>query len=132
MRDFKLVADSIENLSIGGLLVGPSDPVLTGEHLFLSFKLPCSGEWIDTEGYVARVVHGRRDQEFTRQLGVKFCSLQPSAMESVRQQTRSVPPLPPLARPGRRSSGSATDMFALGSGWASSSSGHALIRWWDR
>ena len=42
-RDFRLVADRVENLSATGLLAGPADPVLTGERLIVSFRLPRSG-----------------------------------------------------------------------------------------
>src|SRR5690606_8362248 len=35
-RDFRLVADRIENLSTFGMLVSPADPVLTGEKVFVS------------------------------------------------------------------------------------------------
>ena len=98
LRDFKLVADSIENLSLGGALVGPSKRVLTGERLFVSFKLPCSGEWIDTEATVARVVHGRRDSDPTRQLGVKFSMICGAPRESLRQQIRRSPPVSPIGR----------------------------------
>lgn len=132
LRDFKLVADSIENLSLGGLLVGPSDPVLTGEPLFLSFRLPRSGQWIDTEATVARVIHGRRDGDRTRQLGVKFDTLSPHARDVLRDQIHRAPPLPPCPRPGRRDTGPAVSRFSMGSGWIRSAFGHALIRWWER
>ena len=65
-RDFRLVADRIENLSPSGMLVGPADPVLTGERLIVSFCLPGYGVWIDTEATVSRVVHGRRKGEHRR------------------------------------------------------------------
>lgn len=132
MRDFRLVADSIENLSLDGILAGPSDPVLTGEPLFLSFRLPRSGQWIDTEAVVARVVHGRRDEDLTRQLGIRFESLPQDARIAIRQQLQSAPPLPPTPRPGRREVGPALKRLTLGSGWIRSMSGHCLIRWWDR
>jgi Tfp pilus assembly protein PilZ len=132
MRDFRLVADSIENLSLGGLLVGPSDPILTGEPLFLSFRLPRSGQWIDTEAVVARVVHGRRDGDKTRQIGVKFDRLGQDARAAIRQQIQNAPPTPPTPRPGRRDAGPALHRLSMGSGWIRSAAGHVLTRWWDR
>ena len=42
---FTLVADRIENLSTWGMLVGPADPVLTGERVFVSFRIPGTDEW---------------------------------------------------------------------------------------
>src|SRR5688572_31070776 len=69
-RDFRLIADRIIDLSPRGLLVGPADPVLTGEQLLLSFCLPGSTYWIDGEAVVTRVVHGRRPGEYSRGLGL--------------------------------------------------------------
>src|SRR5690242_12227451 len=46
-RDFRLVADEIVDLSTSGMLVAPADPVLTGERLIASFRLPDSLFWID-------------------------------------------------------------------------------------
>mgnify|MGYP000859000113 CR=1 FL=1 len=132
LRDFKLVADCIENLSLGGILVGPADPVLTGEPLFLSFRLPCSQHWIDTEATVARVIHGRREGDQTRQLGIKFELLSPSNRDAVRAQLLRMPPIPPCSRPGRRDTASTMNRLSVGSGWSRSSFGHALIRWWGR
>ncbi len=132
LRDFKLVADSIENLSLGGLLVGPCDPALTGEPLYLSFRLPKSGQWVDTDAVVARVIHGRRDEDHARQLGVKLERLCPASRQAIRQQIQDTPPMPPTPRPGRRDITPLVRRLTMGSGWVRSSSGHALIRWWDR
>ena len=131
LRDFKLVADSIENLSLGGILVGPSDPVLTGEQVYVSFELPCSGEWIDTDATVARVIHGRREGDHTRQLGVKFEGLRPLARDAVREQIRRCAPVSPFARVGRCCAGSGPDWLRPGSGWVRSAQGNAFVRWWD-
>src|SRR5438445_56001 len=59
-RDFRLVGDRIVDLSTSGMLVTPADPVLTGERIIASFRLPNSTYWIDVDATVARVVHGRR------------------------------------------------------------------------
>ena len=125
MRDFKLVADSIVNLSLGGILVGPSDPVLTGEPLFISFKLPCSGEWIDSDAVVARVVHGRRDEDETRQLGVRFGLLSPSAIAAVRAQIRRAPPVSPFVRYSGFEPGPTIPSRGGASAWVRSAMGRA-------
>src|SRR6187397_873062 len=44
-RDFRLVADTIVDLSTTGMLVTPADPVLTGERVIASFRLPGSTFW---------------------------------------------------------------------------------------
>lgn len=71
-RDFQLVADQIVNLSSTGLFVSPADPALTGERLIVSFQIPHSGQWVDAEATVARVVHGRRPGEYTRGLALEL------------------------------------------------------------
>src|SRR5687767_6645469 len=71
-HDFRLVADQIIDLSVSGVLVAPADPVLTGERVLLSFQLPHSLYWLDTEAVVTRVVHGRRPGEHTRALALSF------------------------------------------------------------
>jgi len=51
-RDFRLIGDRIVDLSTSGMLVTPADPVLTGERVIASFRLPNSTYWIDVEGTV--------------------------------------------------------------------------------
>lgn len=94
-RDFRLVADRIANLSLTGLLVGPADPVLTGERLIVSFQAPRWGTWIDVEATVARVVHGRRPGEFSRALGLRFEALDPWSRWVLERNLSGLPPVPP-------------------------------------
>jgi hypothetical protein len=101
-RDFRLIADRIIDLSAGGLLVGPADPVLTGERLLLSFCVPGSSYWIDSEAVVTRVVHGRRPGEHSRGLGLAFEGLTPFARMMLERTLLRLPPVPPGVRPGRR------------------------------
>jgi hypothetical protein len=77
------------------MLVAPADPVLTGERLIVSFRLPESGSWIDAEAVVSRVVHGRRAGESTRALGVAFDALDPEARRALELCLRHAPPVPP-------------------------------------
>src|SRR6266700_4034522 len=71
-RDFRLIGDCIVDVSSNGVLVTPADPVLTGERVFASFRLPGSSFWIDVEATVARVVHGRRPSEHSRAIALEF------------------------------------------------------------
>src|SRR5438045_210590 len=73
-RDFKLVGARTLNLSEAGALVelAPDARVLTGEPVLVSFVSPLSNTWIDAEGVVARVLHGRRPGDVGRALGVSF------------------------------------------------------------
>jgi hypothetical protein len=93
--DFRLIADRISNLSVNGALVTPADPVLTGERLIVSFRAPRWGVWIDTEATVARVVHGRRQGEYSRALGLVFDGLHPFARLALEHNLHWLPPVPP-------------------------------------
>lgn len=104
-RDFRLVADRVENLSTWGMLVAPSDPVVTGEKVLVSFQLPGTSDWIDVTATVRRVLHGRRPSEMTRKLGLEFDDLNPYGRFLIRRALRKVPLSPPGARPGRRQLG---------------------------
>lgn len=112
-RDFRLVADRIEDLSLDGARVGPADPVLTGEVLLFSFQIPHFEIWVDTEAVVSRVVHGRRPGESSRSLGLEFCGLGPWHRYLLHQALAMVPPAPIGPRPGRRPTLSPREIAAL-------------------
>ncbi len=103
-RDFRLVADRIENLSSFGMLVSPADPVLTGEKVFVSFQLPGTSKWFDATATVRRVIHGRRPHESKRMLGLEFDELRPHERFQLRRALQARPVAPPGDRPGRRAS----------------------------
>jgi hypothetical protein len=101
-RDFRLIADTIVDLSTSGMLVTPADPVLTGERVIASFRLLGSTYWIDVEATVARVAHGRRPTEHTRALALEFDPLPGLTGLVLATALQGAPPLPPKMRPGRR------------------------------
>ncbi len=115
-RDFRLIADQIENLSSRGMLVSPSDPVLTGEKLIVSFKAPLSRRWVDAECTVSRVVHGRRPGEFKRSLGLVFDHIDSFSRRLLEANLPWWPVSPPGCRPGRRDSADAIHRLARLSG----------------
>jgi hypothetical protein len=100
-HDFRLIADRILDVSAAGLLVLPADPVLTGERLIVSFQLPGS-DYIDAEVIVTRVMHGRRDREYSRGLGLEFDWLERGARHSLTESLERLPVVPPAWRTGRR------------------------------
>ena len=118
-RDFRLVGDCIVDLSTTGVLVTPADPLLTGERVIVSFRLPSSAFWIDVEATVARVAHGRRPGEHSRAIALEFDTL-PGLTELVLASAlQRLPPTAPRSRPGRRSTPGLTAAM-LGSKRASS------------
>jgi hypothetical protein len=94
-RDFVLVAGRIANLSVTGLLVAPAHPVLTGDRLIVSFRSPGWGIWIDSEATVTRVVHGRRQGESSRALGLELDQLNDWSRYVIQKNIRWLPPAPP-------------------------------------
>jgi len=112
-RDFRLIADTIEDLSEEGMRVGPADPVLTGEVLLVSFKIPQYDLWVDAEACVSRVIHGRRPGEHRRSIGLEFCEIQPWHRYLLRQALGRVPPAPLCARAGRRATPSPRVLASL-------------------
>lgn len=110
--DFRLVADSILDLSVSGVLVAPADPVLTGQRLILSFQLPHSLYWVDTEAIVTRVVHGRRPGEHTRALALTFDRIPGISRYMIRHALDYLPPAPPRHRSGRRVEPDILDLLA--------------------
>ena len=97
-RDFRLVADRVVNLSLNGMLVGPADPVLTGEKIIVSFPSPVEGKWIDAEAKVTRVLHGRRPGEYRRSLGLEFEHLDAESRAVLKECLERIPPTPPGTR----------------------------------
>ena len=62
---------------VGDLVYAVQGNVLTGEPVMISFQIPATREWFDAQGYVARVVHGRRPGDRGRCLGIEFADAQP-------------------------------------------------------
>ena len=100
LSDFRLVADVVENLSDAGLLVGPADPVLTGQPVMVSFQLPGFRDFVDAEAIVARVVHGRRPGEIRRALGLEFVDISGESRKLLEAFLRHLVPTPPRYRIG--------------------------------
>jgi PilZ domain len=98
LRDFRLVADTALDLSRAGMLVGPADPVLTGEALIVSFRVPGLSNWIDAEAVVRRVVHGRRPGETSRALGIELVGLDDCSRRLIGAYMRRLVPAPPNYR----------------------------------
>jgi hypothetical protein len=71
-RDFRMVGTLVVDLSTRGMLVESDLPILTGEDVIVSFKGPASDRWYDCTATVARVLHGRRQRDERRAVGIAF------------------------------------------------------------
>lgn len=98
-RDSRLIARRSVDLSPFGMLVVADVPVLTGEPLWVIFRMPRSQVWMDAEATVARVVHGRRPGDPGRCVGVEFEPLTAGAERALRHALRRVPPPLPMREP---------------------------------
>ncbi len=133
LHDFRLLADRIENLSVGGILAECSAiPATPGEKLIVSFFLPIASAWVDTDAVVARVIQGRRPGDRGPQLGIRFEQLSIVAERRIEWALEKAPPVPPFVRPCRRDRSAELQRFVLESGWIRSSLGHVLPRWWPK
>src|SRR5205085_11227351 len=102
--DFTLVGDLALDLSTNGMLVRAVRRVLTGEEVFLAFRPPRSNRWIDAQGIVSRVVHGRRPGDSGLSFGIEFHTIDADhrellleALRGMRAPDPSRPPRPLVA-----------------------------------
>ncbi len=91
-RDFRLVSSVAFDLSTDGALVLSGERVLTGEPLIVSFRAPRTNEWFDLEATVARVIHGRREGDPGRCLGLAFHSVGEGDQHRLFEGIRGLPP----------------------------------------
>lgn len=95
-RDFKLIAEHTLDVSVDGVLLPVSAPILTGEPIIVSFQIP--GAWIDAEAIVTRVVHGRRPEDEGLAVGAIFDVISPASRAALAGFLHGRPP--PLPRRG--------------------------------
>ncbi len=89
-RDFRLVGDLALDLSTKGMLVRARTRVLTGEELLVAFRPPRCNRWIDAQGTVARVVHGRRPGDTGLSFGIEFHGMEREHEELIFEKLRGM------------------------------------------
>src|SRR5206468_1647344 len=94
-RDFRRVSYRVLDLSAEGMQVVADTPVLTGENVIVSFRIPKSDVFIDAEATVARVVHGRRPSDMHQALGLRFGSMHRDLRGELSVALRKLPPTLP-------------------------------------
>jgi hypothetical protein len=110
-RDFRLIGRRGIDLSDSGMLVlsetcgGSGAPrgwgslrVLTGEEVVVTFKAPTTRLWFDCSATVARVVHGRRPEDWGACLGLSF-EMDALTRAFLRAELRGFPPPLPAREP---------------------------------
>ncbi len=100
--DFVRLGTRAIDVSTDGLFLMTEIPAELGLPVILTFELPHLNLWVDAEGHVARVAHGRRLGDFAMGLGIAFDKVDPEGLARLRIALRKLPPvLPgPLSTPG--------------------------------
>ncbi len=108
---FRLVGDVALDLSLTGILVRCSGDISSGDaslgdtslgdHVYVSLPILGGSAWLDTEGEVRRMVHGRRGPDRGLCAGIAFTSLQLAEYSLLRAGLSQLPP-PVPTRPLRR------------------------------
>jgi len=98
-RGFALLGERAVDLSTDGMLLLSIAPVLTGEEVFVTLRVPGTDFWIDTIATVARIVHGRRPCDPGRAVGLRFDRLDTETHMLLRTVLRRFPPTVPVRAP---------------------------------
>ncbi len=91
-RDFKRIASRVLDLSNNGMRVALREPVITGERVVLTVRTPDGLDYVDGEGVVARVSHGRRPCDYGLSVGIRFEIGDPAQRAALRKQLAMLPP----------------------------------------
>jgi hypothetical protein len=94
-HDFRLIGACAVDVSAGGMLVMAIGDVSLGDEVVLSFNATELGIAFDADAVVARVVHGRRQGDRGRCIGLHFRRLDAVKRLILRGHLRRMaPPLP--------------------------------------
>jgi len=94
-RGFRLLGRHAVDMSTSGMRIAALDHALTGEPVVLSFRAPGGDTWVDAEGLVARVVHGRRDFDYGPSIAIEFRDLAENLRGVLRKHLLKCPPTLP-------------------------------------
>lgn len=97
-RGFRRIGRTALDLSTTGMRFAAVDEAFTGDPVVLAFRAPGSKVWIDAEGIVSRVVHGRRSMDFGPSMAVEF-SLCDDVRAELRRALLRCPPAVPKRGP---------------------------------
>ncbi len=111
-KDFKLLGQSALNISADGLLLKSRFRAQKGEALLISFRVPGTNQWIDTEATVARFESSDSPRK-AHTIGVAFESLDSESKRLLRAKISRFPPTLPT-RPRRIDYAATAQLIALG------------------
>jgi hypothetical protein len=105
-RDFRLIAETVLDVSPDGMLVATDVDLEPGENVFVSFRATELGIWFDSEADVTRVVRGRRPGDKGKGIALRFSTMSRVKRLILRNHLRRIPP--PVPRRTQRIDWTAT------------------------
>lgn len=90
--DFRFLGDKVLDMTPHGLLVACDTGVRLGEEVLISFQAPRTGEWIDAEGRVVRVIEGFRQWDPGYCVGVQLTHIELPTRMRLHELLRGFPP----------------------------------------
>ena len=97
VADFVRLGTRAIDVSADGLFLMTEVHAEPGLPVILTFEIPHTDLWVDAEGHVARVAHGRRVGDFVMGLGVAFDKVDEEGLARLRIALRKLPPVLPGA-----------------------------------
>lgn len=94
-RGFRLIGEKAFDVSMHGLLLACDASVEVGETVLLAIEMP-TGEWIDAETIVARLVEGYRHGDRGYCAGLRFTAIDLECWRALRFGLRGTPPPIPM------------------------------------
>jgi hypothetical protein len=93
--DFVRLGTRAIDVSTSGLFLMTEACVELGLPVLLTFEIPSTDLWVDAEGHVARVAHGRRLGDVAMGLGIAFDKVDDEGLARLRMALRKLPPVLP-------------------------------------
>lgn len=90
--DFRLLGDRALDLSMNGMQVIALRHTPVGTPVIVSFQIPDTRIYLDTEGVISRVVWGRREADQSPAFGVSFAALPPMETAVLTARLDGLPP----------------------------------------
>lgn len=90
--EFELLGERVVDISAEGMLVESDREPAIGEEVIVAFRAPGTGQWLDAEATVARVVRGRRQGDRCRGVGLSFKPLDAVSRSILSESLRGHPP----------------------------------------
>lgn len=110
---YRLIGQRVLDLSPRGMLVTCGQKVEPGDEVFVTFRAPGDGLWMNAEAEVTRIVRGNRYSDAGPCVGLRFKDMEGSRRGELLSRLAGIPPTIPR-RPLRFSFGARGVLSATG------------------